>query len=147
VAAAVQDQLRMNSHHIRTVVLVVVLWAQQLDLLAVVEVEHKVQEALVAHLDGELRTTELLARHLRVATATTKAEAAAVAGSVAAVGQTPALVRYGVATAVAVDQVMSAELLLVLQRPELEQHRATSLVRPHLHSRLPCVPKGLVLVG
>jgi hypothetical protein len=137
----------MNSHPMQTVAPVVVLWAQQLDLLAVVEVEHKVQEALVAHLDGELRTTELLARHLPVAIATTKAAAVAAAGSAAAVGQTPALVRYGVATAVAADLVMSAELLLVLQKPALEQHRATSLLRPHLHSRLPCVPKGLVLVG
>jgi len=131
----------------QTVALVVVLWGQQLDLLAVVEVEHKVQEALVAHLDGERRTTELLARHLRVAIATTKAAAVAAAGSAVAVGQTPALVRYGVATAAAADQVMSEELLLVLQRPALEQHLAMSLVRPHLHSRLPRVHKELVLVG
>jgi hypothetical protein len=131
----------------QTVAPVVVLWAQQLDLLAVVEVEHKVQEALVAHLDGELRTTELLARHLRVATATTKAAAVVVAGSVAAAEQTPALVRYGVDTAAAADQVMSVESISVLQRPELEQHRVTSLVRPHLHSHPPRVRKGLVLVG
>jgi hypothetical protein len=131
----------------QTVALVVVLWGQQLDLLVVVEVEHKVQEALVAHLDGERRTTELLARHLRVATATTKAAAVAAVGSAAAAEQTPALVRYGVATAVAADQVMSAESTSVLQRPALEQHLVMSLVRPHLHSLLPHVRKGLVLVG
>jgi hypothetical protein len=131
----------------QTVALVVVLWGQQLDLLVVVEVEHKVQEALVAHLDGELRTTELLARHLRVATATTKAAAAVVAGSVAVAEQTPALVRYGVATAAAADQVMSAESTSVLQRPALEQHLVMSLVHLHLHSLLPHVRKGLVLVG
>jgi hypothetical protein len=131
----------------QTVALVVVLWGQQLDLLAVVEVELKVQEVLGANLDGERRTTELLARHLRVAIATTKAEVAAAAGLAVAVEQTRATVHLWVDMAAAADQVMSEELLLVLQRPALEQHRATSLVRPHLHSRLPCVPKGLVLVG
>jgi hypothetical protein len=147
VVVVVQDQLRMNSHPMQTVAPVVVLWAQQLELLAVVEVELKVQEVLGAHLDGERRTTELLARHLRVATATTKAAAVAAAGSAAAVEQTPALVRYGVATAVAADQVMSAESTSVLQRPALERHLAMSLERPHLHSRLPHVRKALVVAG
>jgi hypothetical protein len=91
--AVVQDKLRMNSHPMQTVALVVVLWGQQLDLLAVVEVELKVQEVLGAHLDGERRTTELLARHLRVAIATTKAAVAAVAGSAVAAEQTLEMVR------------------------------------------------------
>jgi Xaa-Pro aminopeptidase len=96
----------MNSHPIRTAVLVVVLWGQQLEHHMAAAAELKVQVERAAHLAGVLRLTELRVRHSQAEIATMRAAAVAAAGSVAVAEQISVPVRYGADTAAAVDRVM-----------------------------------------